>query len=265
MQRADPMTQRATGTSGLDRGAGKVFLVGAGPGDPELLTRKGARILACADTVVFDHLVSDDVLDLASAAAERVYVGKQPGHHELPQEQINRLLIERAQAGRCVVRLKGGDPFVFGRGGEEILDLAAAGVPYEVVPGITAACAAAAYTGIPLTHRGVARACTLVTGHLSDGRCDLDWVALARPGQTIVVYMGVAAIATICERLIAHGLDRTTPAVAVRNASVASQQTIAGTLEDLSDQLTRAQLQPPAVVIIGEVARFRDRLDWFGH
>jgi uroporphyrin-III C-methyltransferase len=173
---------------------GRVFLVGAGPGDPELLTRKGARILAMADTVLYDHLVDAAVLDLAPASAERIYVGKKPGHHELPQSEINQLLIDRARAGRCVVRLKGGDPFVFGRGGEEIIDLAAAGVPFEIVPGVTAACAASAYSGIPLTHRGITRACTLVTGHLVDGRCELDWEALARPGQTNVVYMGVAAI-----------------------------------------------------------------------
>jgi uroporphyrin-III C-methyltransferase len=265
MQRADSLRRAAVGPNDSRPAAGKVYLVGAGPGDPELLTRKGARILALADTVVFDHLVSEEVLDLAAPAAERVYVGKQPGHHELPQEEINRWLISRAHSGRCVVRLKGGDPFVFGRGGEEILGLAAAGIAYEIVPGITAACAAAAYSGVPLTHRGIARACTLVTGHLSDGRCELDWVGLARPGQTIAIYMGVAAIATICERLIAHGLDRTTPAVAVRNASVASQQTIAGTLEDLPDRLARAQLQPPVIVIVGEVVRFRDRLDWFEH
>jgi len=220
-------------------------------------------VLASADTVVFDHLVGDGVLDLVAAAAERIYVGKEPGRHELPQGEINRLLIDRARAGRCVVRLKGGDPFVFGRGGEEIIDLAAAGVPFEVVPGVTAACAASAYAGIPLTHRGVTRVCTMVSGHLTDGRVDLDWPALARPGQTIVVYMGVAAIGIICERLIAHGLDGDTPAVAIRNASVSSQQTVAGTLAQLPDRVADAGLQAPAIVIIGEVVRLRDRLDWF--
>jgi uroporphyrin-III C-methyltransferase len=245
-------------------GAGKVFLVGAGPGDPELLTRKGARLLAAADTVVYDHLVGDGVLELVPAAAERIYVGKESGRHELPQEQINRVLIERARAGRCVVRLKGGDPFVFGRGGEEILDLARAGVPFEVVPGITAASAASTYAGIPLTQRGTVRACTLVSGHLADGDVDLDWFALARPGQTIVVYMGVASIGIICERLIAHGLDSSTPAVAVRNASTATQRTVAGTLADLPQRIARAGLAPPALVIIGEVVRLRDRFEWFG-
>jgi uroporphyrin-III C-methyltransferase len=245
--------------------AGKVYLVGAGPGDPELLTRKGARILASADTVVFDHLVGEGVLDLASPRAERIYVGKEPGRHELPQAQINSLLIERARAGRCVVRLKGGDPFVFGRGGEEIIDLAEAGVAFEVVPGVTAANAASAYSGIPLTHRGMVRACTLVSGHLTEGQVDLDWVALARPGQTIVIYMGLAAIGVICERLIAHGMNSATPAVAIRNASIETQSTILGTLADLPQRIARAELKPPAIVIIGEVVRLRERLEWFGH
>jgi uroporphyrin-III C-methyltransferase len=244
--------------------AGKVFLVGAGPGDPELLTRKGARILAAADTVVFDHLVSEAVLDLSPATAERVYVGKEPGNHELPQPEINRLLIERARAGRCVVRLKGGDPFMFGRGGEEIIDLAAAGVPFEVVPGVTAASAASAYCGVPLTHRGIVRACTLVSGHLTDGRVDLDWVGLARAGHTIVVYMGLAGIRTICEQLIAHGMNSATPAVAIRNVSVATQCTVVGTLADLPERIAQAELKPPAIVIIGEVVRLREQLEWFG-
>jgi uroporphyrin-III C-methyltransferase len=249
-----------------DRGApaGRVYLVGAGPGDPDLLTLKGARLLAQADAVVFDHLVGEAVLDLARPGAERVFVGKQPGRHELPQEQINQLLIDRARAGRIVVRLKGGDPFVFGRGGEEIIELAAAGVRFEVVPGVTAACGAAAYAGIPLTHRGMARACTLVTGHLTDGYCDLDWGALARPGQTIVVYMGVAAIGTICRRLIEHGLPADTPVAAVRNATMDSQATLTGTLADLPDRLAQAGIKPPALVFIGEVVRLRAALDWFG-
>jgi uroporphyrin-III C-methyltransferase len=242
---------------------GKVYLIGAGPGDPELLTRKGERILALADTVVFDHLVSDAVLDLSATRAERIYVGKEPGHHELPQAQINQLLIERARAGQCVVRLKGGDPFVFGRGGEEIIDLVEAGVAFEVVPGVTAANAASAYSGIPLTHRGMVRACVMVSGHLTEGEVDLDWVALARPGQTIVIYMGVAAIGVICERLVSHGLDAATPAVAVRNASIATQSTIVGTVADLPQRMAQAQMKPPAIVIIGEVVRLRERLEWF--
>ncbi len=221
--------------------------------------------MGSAEKGVLGHLVGEGVLESVSARVERIYVGKEPGRHELPQPEINRLLIERARAGRCVVRLKGGDPFVFGRGGEEIMDLAAAGVPFEVVPGVTAANAASAYSGVPLTHRGIVRACTLVSGHMIDGNVDLDWVALARPGQTIVVYMGVAAIGIICERLVAHGLNSATPAVAVRNASIASQRTIVGTVADLPDRMAGAGLEPPVIVIIGEVVRLRDRLEWFGH
>ncbi len=252
------------GTDEQRSGIGKVYLVGAGPGDPELLTRKAARVLAQADAVVFDHLVGAGVLDLASARTERIYVGKEPGRHELPQSEINRLLIERAHAGQCVVRLKGGDPFVFGRGGEEIVELAAAGVRFEIVPGITAACAASAYAGIPLTHRGVSRACILVTGHLTDGKCEIDWPALARPAQTIVVYMGVAAIGIICERLTAHGLDPATPVAVIRNATLESQSSVVGTLADMPRRLAQAELKPPAVIIIGEVVRLRQWLDWSG-
>lgn len=241
---------------------GKVYLVGAGPGAADLLTLKAARLLASADSVVYDHLVGSQVLELVGPATERLYVGKEPGRHELPQEEINRLLIARARSGATVVRLKGGDPFVFGRGGEEILELALNGVPFEVVPGITAACAAAAYAGIPLTHRGLARACTLVTGHPVEGHCELDWEGLARPGQTIVVYMGVGAIGHICERLIEHGLPPSTPAAAVRNATLPSQATITSTLGELPALLERHALRPPAVFIIGDVVQLRSSLGW---
>jgi uroporphyrin-III C-methyltransferase len=242
---------------------GRVYLVGAGPGDPELLTMKAARLLHLADAVVFDHLVGSAVLDLIGPQAERLYVGKEPGRHELPQADINQLLIAHARSGQAVVRLKGGDPFVFGRGGEEIIELARCGIAFEVVPGITAACGAAAYAGIPLTHRGVARACTLVTGHPVEGQCELDWEGLARPGQTIVVYMGVGTIGRICERLIAHGLDPLTPAAAVQNATLPSQTTLVSTLGQLPARIESETLRPPAVFIIGEVVRFRASLDWF--
>jgi uroporphyrin-III C-methyltransferase len=246
------------------RGAvGKVYLVGAGPGAADLLTVKAARLLGNADSVVFDHLVGAGVLDLIGPKAERLYVGKEPGRHELPQSDINRLLVERARAGLSVVRLKGGDPFVFGRGGEEILELAASAVPFEVVPGITAACAAAAYAGIPLTHRGLARACILVTGHPVDGNCELDWESLARPGQTIVVYMGVGAIGHICERLIEHGLAPGTPAAAVQNATLPSQATITSTLAALPALLEAKGLRPPAIFIIGDVVQLRSTLGWY--
>jgi uroporphyrin-III C-methyltransferase len=244
--------------------AGRVYLVGAGPGDPELLTIKAARLLHLADAVVFDHLVGSAVLDLIGPQAERLYVGKEPGRHELPQDDINQLLIAHARSGQVVVRLKGGDPFVFGRGAEEIIELARCGVAFEVVPGITAACGAAAYAGIPLTQRGVSRACTLVTGHPVDGQCDLDWEGLARPGQTIVVYMGVGTIGRICERLIAHGLDPLTPAAAVQNATLPSQSTLVCALQQLPALIDSEGLRAPAIFIIGEVVRLRESLGWVG-
>ncbi|HSN31756.1 MAG TPA: uroporphyrinogen-III C-methyltransferase, partial [Ideonella sp.] len=182
--------------------AGRVILVGAGPGDPELLTLRAARLLAQAEVVVYDHLVSPEVLELVAPDARRIYAGKQAGRHAMPQAEINALLVRLARSGVEVIRLKGGDPFVFGRGGEELEQLAAAGIAFEVVPGVTAGCGASTYAGIPLTHRDHAQACVFVTGRLKDGDCDLDWPALARPRQTIVIYMGLAALPRICERLV---------------------------------------------------------------
>ena len=243
---------------------GTVHLVGAGPGDPELLTLRAARLLAQADVVVHDHLVGPEVLALIGRDAERIYVGKERSHHSMAQQDINALLVRLARAGRQVVRLKGGDPFVFGRGGEELQALAAEGIPFEVVPGITAACGVASYAGIPLTHRDCAQSCTFVTGHLKDGSCDLDWPALARPRQTVVIYMGLSGLATICAQLVAHGLPPHWPAAVVAQGTLASQRVVCATLATLAGEVAREGLQSPCLTIVGEVVRLRDELAWFG-
>jgi uroporphyrin-III C-methyltransferase len=243
---------------------GRVALVGAGPGDPELLTLKAARLLAQAEVLVYDHLVGDGVLALVPAHVERIYVGKQRDHHSLPQPQINQLLVDLARQGRRVVRLKGGDPFVFGRGGEELQALAEAGVPFEVVPGITAACGVASYAGIPLTHRDHAQSCLFVTGHLKDGSCNLDWPALARPRQTVVIYMGLGGLAEICAQLIAHGLPPDHPAGVVEQGTLPGQRVVAATLADLPRRVAEAGLRSPCLTIVGEVVALHRSLAWFG-
>ena len=243
---------------------GKVFLVGAGPGDADLLTVRAARLLAEADAVVYDNLVGADVLALIPRTAERIYVGKERGNHSMVQGEINALLVRLACAGRQVIRLKGGDPFVFGRGGEELQALAAEGIPFEVVPGITAACGVASYAGIPLTHRDHAQACLFVTGHLKDGSCDLDWPALARSRQTVVIYMGLGGLAEICAQLIAHGLPATTPAAVVQQGTTLDQRVVSATLADLVAQVEQAELRSPCLIIVGEVVRLRQQLAWFG-
>ena len=242
---------------------GRVALVGAGPGDPELLTLRAVRLLGSADAVVYDHLVGPGVLELIGPHTERHYVGKERSHHSMAQDDINALLVRLARDGRQVVRLKGGDPFIFGRGGEELQVLAAAGVPFEVVPGITAACGVSSYAGIPLTHRDYAQSCTFVTGHLKDGTCDLDWPALARPRQTLVIYMGLSGLASICAQLIQHGLPDSWPAAVVAQGTLAAQRVVCATLGTLADAVASAGLQSPCLTIVGEVVRLRDELAWF--
>lgn len=242
---------------------GKVFLVGAGPGDPDLLTVKAARLIAQADALVYDNLVSPGVMALARVGARRIYAGKKASKHTLPQESINELLVELAQEGLMVVRLKGGDPFIFGRGGEELETLAAAGIHFEVVPGITAATGSAAYSGFPLTHRDHAQSVSFVTGHLKDGTVDLDWPALARPRQTVVFYMGIGAAPEICRQMIAHGLPSMTPAAVIRKATLPEQQTLLATLGTLPHRITESGIKPPALIVIGTVVGLRDRLNWF--
>jgi uroporphyrin-III C-methyltransferase/precorrin-2 dehydrogenase/sirohydrochlorin ferrochelatase len=240
---------------------GFVSLVGAGPGDPELLTLRALRVMQSASVVLYDHLVSKPLVDLARRDAERVYVGKEQDNHALPQGEINALMVRLAREGKRVVRLKGGDPFIFGRGGEEIEALLEQGIAFEVVPGITAAAGAASYAGIPLTHRDYAQSCVFVTGHLKNGSAQLDWEALTRPGQTLAVYMGVGALAQICEGLIAHGMPASKPAALVERATLPEQRVTVGTLETLPALARGAR--PPALLIVGEVVRLRSKLAWF--
>ncbi|WP_297358821.1 uroporphyrinogen-III C-methyltransferase [Thauera sp.] len=235
------------------RGTGKVFLVGAGPGDPELLTVKAMRLICGADAVVYDHLVGEAVVALIPAGARRVYAGKEAGNHALPQHEINGLLVRLAREGHDVVRLKGGDPFIFGRGGEEMQALIEAGVECEIVPGITAAAGAASATGIPLTHREHAQTLVFATGHLKDDTVDLDWPALARPRQTVVIYMGLGALEIICTQLIGHGLPADTPAAVIHAATTPRQCGVHATLATLPGAVRDAAIRAPALIMIGEV------------
>jgi uroporphyrin-III C-methyltransferase/precorrin-2 dehydrogenase/sirohydrochlorin ferrochelatase len=242
---------------------GQVALVGTGPGDPELLTLRALRLMQQADIVLYDNLVSADIMALVPETTERLYVGKERNQHTMRQEAINRTLVDLAQAGKRVVRLKGGDPFVFGRGGEEIETLAADHITFQVVPGITAALGVSAYAGIPLTHRDYSQACVFVTGYLKDGSSNLDWPALARPRQTIVFYMGYLALTEICRQMIAHGLPADTPAAIVQQGTTAEQQTVVGNLKTLPELANAAELRPPSLIIVGEVVRLREKLAWF--
>ncbi len=252
MPRSDTLVPLSGGAAAAGR-MGRVRLVGAGPGDPELLTLKALRAIEAADVVVHDRLVSPEVLALIPAHARRLYVGKRRSDHSVPQAEVEALLVALAREGLEVVRLKGGDPFVFGRGGEELLACRAAGVPCEVIPGITAAQAASALTGAPLTHRGLAQAVTLVTGHAAEGEApDLDWAALARPNQTVAVYMGLASAAAIAVRLLAAGRASGTPVLLVENASRAAERRVLTPLGELAE--AAAGMDGPAVLLIGETA-----------
>ncbi len=242
---------------------GEVYLVGAGPGDPDLLTFRALRLMQKADVVVYDNLVAKPILEMSRRDAQRIYVGKKRAEHTMAQEEINGLLVKLAKEGKRVLRLKGGDPFIFGRGGEEIETLAAEGIPFQVVPGITAASGVASYAGIPLTHRDHAQVCMFVTGHLKDGTMNLDWEQLARPRQTVVVYMGLHGLETLCSKLIEHGLPGTTPIAIVQQGTTRHQRVVTGTLATLPHNPQVSELHAPTLIIVGGVVSLREKLAWF--
>lgn len=247
--------------SAMERGS--VALVGAGPGDYELLTLKALRQIEAAEVVVYDNLVGQEILDLIPTTAERLYVGKKAARHSLPQEEINQLLVSLAKAGKQVVRLKGGDPFVFGRGGEEAEALAAASIPFAIVPGITSASGIGAYAGIPLTHRDFAQSCVFVTGHLKEGGKDVDWASLTKPNQTLVIYMGITRLDEICRQLLSGGMPPDTPAAIVRDGTLKTQSVITAPLDKLARAACDAGVTPPALIIIGQVVSLHKTLAWF--
>ncbi|SCZ59843.1 siroheme synthase CysG [Thiohalomonas denitrificans] len=261
-QEAEQALEQAI-VEGEDREVGEVYLIGGGPGDPDLLTFRALRLMQQADVIVHDRLISKEVLDLSRRDAERIYVGKERDNHSVPQDQINQLLVDLAKQGKRVCRLKGGDPFVFGRGGEEIETLTAEGVNFQVVPGITAALGTSAYAGIPLTHRDYSQAAVFVTGHLKDGSMNLNWSALAQPNQTVVFYMGLKGLPVICSKLMENGMDGETPIALVQQATTPRQRVFTGTLNTMPDVIQNSDIKPPTLIIVGNVVKLHEKLGWF--
>jgi len=244
-------------------GPGEVYLVGAGPGDPDLLTFRALRLLQQADVVVYDRLVSAPILELARRDAEKIYVGKKNREHTLPQEGINQLLLKLAKEGKRVLRLKGGDPFIFGRGGEEIETLLEDGISFQVVPGVTAAAGCASYSGIPLTHRDHAQSVVFATGHLKDNTINLNWPALAQPNQTVVFYMGLTGLSVICQKLIEHGMPEDTAIALVEQGTTVNQKVYTATLSTLPERVKEIDVKPPTLIIVGSVVTLHEKLSWF--
>ena len=247
-----------------DRAAsGEVYLVGAGPGDPDLLTFKALRLMQKADVVLYDRLVAEPILELARRDADRVYVGKARSNHSVPQQDINQLLVKYALEGKKVLRLKGGDPFIFGRGGEEIEELAQHKIPFQVVPGITAASGCASYAGIPLTHRDYAQSVRFVTGHLKNGTTELPWNELVHQNQTLVFYMGLVGLPIICSKLIEHGRQATTPIALIQQGTTRDQKVLVSTLKEMPALVQKTEVRAPTLLIVGEVVLLREKLAWF--
>ena len=268
-QAARELLQNILNDTDATANKGEVFLVGGGPGDPDLLTFRALRLMQQCDVCVYDKLVSPEVMELVRRDAELIFVGKSRDQHTMPQEEINELLAKLALQGKRVLRLKGGDPFIFGRGGEEIETLMQRGVPFQVVPGITAANGVSSYAGIPLTHRDYAQACLFITGHLkakegsTDLSLDLDWIAMSRPRQTVVIYMGLVGLKEICEKLIEHSVASTMPVAVVQQGTTQRQKVVTATLADLAEKVEAAGMKPPCLTIVGEVVKLRETLNWF--
>lgn len=242
---------------------GEVYLVGGGPGDPDLLTFRALRLMQQADVVLYDRLVAPEIVDLIRKDAEQIYVGKERDRHALSQEEINRMLIDLAGQGKRVLRLKGGDPFIFGRGGEEIDQLSAQGIPFQVVPGITAASGCSTYAGIPLTHRDYAQSCIFVTGHMKDGELMLNWESLVQPRQTVAVYMGIKGLEQLAAKLLEHGMSGDMPVAIIQQGTTLNQKIFITSLESMAGTVASEEIKAPSMVIIGEVVRLHDKLDWY--